>query len=79
MSSLVLSPRLRKLIASEMTAGKYKSPDALLVEALGALADRRGAIEGIGRGLADAQTGRQRSRKEFRRQLLKRHPYLADS
>jgi hypothetical protein len=29
--------------------------------------------------LADAQSGRQRPRREFRRQLLKRHPYLADS
>ncbi len=79
MTGLTLSSRLRKLIASEMEAGKYKSPDALLVDALGALADRRAAIAGIRSGLADAQHGRYRTRKEFRRQMLKRHPYLADS
>ena len=79
MTGLILSPRLRKLIASEMAAGDYKSQSALLVDALGALADRRAAIEGIRRGLADARAGRQRPRREFRRQLLKRHPFLADS
>jgi len=79
MTSLHLSSKLRKLIASEMEAGKYKSPDALLIDAMRALADRRAAIDGIRKGLADARAGRYYTRKEFHRRMLKRHPILAQS
>jgi predicted transcriptional regulator len=79
MSAKTLSPEIRKLIANEMAAGRYKSQDALLVDALGALADRRAAVEGIRRGLEDAQAGRQRTRKQFTKLLLQRHSYLSKS
>jgi predicted transcriptional regulator len=79
MTSAATSTKLRKLIAAEMKAGEYKSQDALLIEALRALADRRAAIAGVRRGLEDAKAGRYRSRKEFHRQMVKRHPFLADS
>lgn len=72
MTGVTLSARLRKLIASEMEAGKYKSQDALLLEALRALDDQHAAIAGIRRGLDDAKAGRYRSRSDFRRQTLKR-------
>ncbi len=73
-----LSPQVRKLIAAEMAVGQYRSKDALLVEALHALADRRAAIAGIRQGLEDIKAGRQSTRKASTRRLLKRHPFLAD-
>jgi predicted transcriptional regulator len=79
MTTVVVSRRIQELIAKEMAAGGYKSKNALLTDALAALADRRQAIECIRRGLADAQAGRGRSRKEFQRAMLKRHPELAAS
>ena len=53
MTSLPLSTKLRKLIAKEMAAGRYRSSEALILDALDALADRRSALEGIARGLDD--------------------------
>jgi predicted transcriptional regulator len=77
MTSLPLSAKLQKLIARELKAGGYRSSEAMMVEALTALADRRQAIEGITRGLADVKAGRVRPWKEVKRDLLKRKPHLA--
>jgi predicted transcriptional regulator len=77
MGAEFLSPRVRKLIAAEMSGGRYRSESALLVDALRLLADRRAAIDGIERGLADLKVGRVRLRQELRRRLIKRHPELA--
>ena len=77
MTNFAVSRRIQSLIAKEMAAGGYKSRDAVLSEALAALADRRQALEGIRRGLADGVAGRVRSRKAMRRALIKRHPELA--
>ena len=77
MTSVDLSTKLRRMIASEMGTGKYKSQEALLLDALRALADRRAAIEGIREGLADARAGRHYTLKEHHRRMLKRHPILA--
>lgn len=73
-----VSPKVQKLIAKEMAAGAYRSEQELLVEALKALADRREAVAGIRRGLEDMQAGRMRPWKECRRDILRRHPNLAD-
>ena len=78
MTSMPLSNKLGKLIAKEMAAGKYKSPEETMLKALDALADRRGAIEGIQSGLADMKAGRMRTWPECKRDLLKRHSRLAD-
>ncbi len=78
MTNLPLSVRLQNRIAKEMAAGKYRSPEQMLVKALDALADRRSAIEGIADGLADVKAGRIRSWRECKRDLLKRKPHLAD-
>jgi predicted transcriptional regulator len=77
MTSLPLSAKLQKLIARELEAGGYRSSEAMIVQALHALADRRQALEGIARGLADVKAGRVRSWKESKRDLLKRKPHLA--
>ncbi|MDX1944584.1 MAG: hypothetical protein SFU86_04185 [Pirellulaceae bacterium] len=74
---LKVSPKIRKLIAQEIAVGKYRSESALMTEALAALADRRAAIAGIERGLADVRVGRYRSRAAFQQSLVNRHPQLA--
>jgi predicted transcriptional regulator len=61
-----------------MAAGDYKSEEAMMAEALVALADRRLSLEGIARGLEDAKAGRMRSWAACKRDLLKRRPNLAD-
>jgi predicted transcriptional regulator len=78
MTSIPLSARLRKVIAREMAAGKYASPEKLMLDALDALAERRSAIEGIARGLEDVKAGRMRTWRASKRNLLKRHPRLAE-
>jgi hypothetical protein len=78
MTSFPLSARLQKAIAREMAAGRYASPDKLMLDALNALADRRNAIEGIARGLGDVKAGRIRTWRAAKRSILKRHPRLAD-
>lgn len=78
MTNMPLSVRLQNRIAKEMAAGKYRSPEQMLVKALDALADRRSAIEGIADGLADVKAGRTRSWRECKRDLLKRKPHLAN-
>jgi predicted transcriptional regulator len=77
MTSMPLSDKLRKLIAREMAAGQYRSAEEMMLQALDALADRRGAVEGIKRGLEDMKAGRMRSWRECKRDLLKRKPNLA--
>ena len=78
MTSLPLSAKLRKLIAKEMAAGGYRSPEQMMLQAIDALAERRGALEGIARGLEDMKAGRMRPWRECKRDLLKRSPQLAD-
>jgi predicted transcriptional regulator len=78
MTSMPLSAKLQKLIAREMAAGKYKSREDLMLQALDALAERRAAIKGIERGLADMKAGRMRPWRECRRGLLNRHSDLAE-
>jgi predicted transcriptional regulator len=77
MTNMPLSAKLQRRIAKEMAAGKYRSPEDLMVKALDALADRRNAIEGIARGFEDVKAGRIRSWRDCKRDLLKRKPYLA--
>lgn len=77
MTSLPLSAKLQRRIAKEMAAGNYRSPEDMMVQALDALAERRSAIEGIARGLADVKAGRMRSWRSCKRDLIKRRPYLS--
>jgi predicted transcriptional regulator len=77
MINMPLSTKLQRRIAKEMAEGKYRSPEDMMVQALDALADRRGAIEAITRGLADAKAGRVRSWRHCKRELLKRMPHRA--
>jgi predicted transcriptional regulator len=79
MTSMPLSTRLRKKIAKEMATGLYRSPEAMMLEALDALAERRSALEGIRRGLEDMNAGHMRSWRQCKRDLLERKPYLADA
>lgn len=76
MATYSFPKKLQKLIAKEMAAGSYDDEQDLLVQAVQSLAERRAAIEGIRRGLADMKAGRMRSWKVCRRELLKRHPHL---
>jgi hypothetical protein len=73
-----LTAKLRKVLEREMAAGKYKSPEKLILDALDALAERRSAVAGIARGLEDFKAGRTRNWRASKRNLLKRHPRLAD-
>jgi Arc/MetJ-type ribon-helix-helix transcriptional regulator len=73
MSSRKLSPDTVKLIAEELARGKYKSEDEVVREGVKALIERREAVEGIRRGLADMKAGRMRSRKEFDKAFRKRN------
>jgi predicted transcriptional regulator len=77
MTNMPLSAKLQRRIAKEMAAGKYRSPEDMMVKALDALAERRSAIEGIADGLADVKAGRTRSWRECKRDLVKRKPSLA--
>ncbi len=77
MTNMLLSVRLQKRIAKEMAAGKYRSPDEMMVKAIDALTERRSAIVGIASGLADVKAGRIRSWRECKRDLLKRKPHLS--
>jgi predicted transcriptional regulator len=76
-TNIPLSARLQRRIAKELAAGKYRSPEDMMVQALDALADRRGAIEAIARGLTDVKAGRMRSWRDCKRDVLKRKPHLA--
>jgi predicted transcriptional regulator len=77
MTNMPLSARLQRRIAQEMAAGKYRSPEEMMVKALDALAERRSAVAGIAEGLADVKAGRIRSWRDCKRDLTKRKPYLA--
>jgi predicted transcriptional regulator len=79
MTRMPLSARLRKKIAKEMATGRYRSPEAMMLKALDALAERRSAIEGIKRGLEDMNAGRMRPWSECKRDVLRRKSYLADA
>jgi hypothetical protein len=77
MTNFSLSARLRKRIAREMAAGKYRSTEQMMVQALDALADRRCAVQAIARGLEDIKADRMRSWRDCKRDALKRRPDLA--
>jgi len=77
MTNMPLSAKLQRRIAKEMAAGKYRSPEDMMVKALDALAERRSAIEGIAAGVADVKAGRTRSWRDCKRDLVKRKPHLA--
>lgn len=60
---VVLSPKVTELLNEQVQSGQYESPMAVLEEALRALKERDDreyweTVEGIRRGLADAEAGR---------------------
>lgn len=73
MSTRKLSAETIKLIADELARGEYQNEDEVVREGVKALIDRRGAVEGIRRGLADMKAGQMRSRKSFDKAFRKRN------
>ncbi|HUE74744.1 MAG TPA: hypothetical protein VMP01_28000 [Pirellulaceae bacterium] len=73
MSTRKLSAETIKLIADELARGNYQNEDDVVREGMKALIDRREAVEGIRRGLADMKAGRVRSRKAFDKAFRKRN------
>jgi predicted transcriptional regulator len=55
-----LTQQLQKAMAEQMAAGGYGSEEAMILDALRALADRRNSVIGIEAGLADMKAGRMR-------------------
>jgi hypothetical protein len=67
------SPELARLIQAEMVAGGYSSENDLLVAAVQTLAQRRSSVQGIERGLEDANSGRARPWREALGEARSRH------
>lgn len=59
------SPAVLELIRREMALGQYASEEALLLDALHELAERRLALDAIREGLEDIAAGRVQSAHEF--------------
>ena len=73
MSTRKLSAETIKLIADELARGEYQNEDEVVREGMKALIDRREAVEGLRRGLADMKAGRMRTRQAFDKAFRKRN------
>lgn len=79
-------PDVAEAIQARLASGEYASEEDVLRDALKALSDRKYVvidedpvvIEGVRRGLADAEAGRMRSLEEFDLEFRRQHGISAD-
>jgi hypothetical protein len=60
-TEMSIAPDIVELIQNEMILGGYSSEEAVLRDALWALADRRSVLDDIRQGIEDMNSGRGRS------------------
>jgi hypothetical protein len=63
-TNMTIAPDIAELIQNEMVLGGYSSEEAVLRDALGALADRRSVLDDIRQGIEDMNSGRGRPLQE---------------